>query len=426
MNFRNIVLAIFVVLGALGVAMLALQQSRPDLQPVEVVMWGMESESQIDLVISQADFTALSPTTIIYQQISPEDFDNRLLESLAAGAGPDLILLPHDKLIQHKDKLFPLSFDTYSRANFKDQFIKPAEIFIGREGIFALPFSVDPLIMYWNRDRLAQEGIVNAPQYWDEVQDMSDELTVRSNVGDIIEPNIGLGTYDNIAHAKKILSLLFFQVGNPMVVTDGDSYEAAFDESIGSTSQPAQSVLTFYTDFANPRKPIYTWNNSLGNSRDIFTAGDSNFYLGPASEYPLLEDKNPNLDIDWEPVPSVRGSETRTGYVDVAGIAIVRNSDRINSAYSSAVALTRERPLVEWSQVTGLPSVRRDIASILVPDSYLENLQDIALVSTSWLDPDPQATDEIFSNMISSLNSGQARISEAARRASEEVNLLFP
>lgn len=38
-----------------------------------------------------------------------------------------------------------------------------------KDSIIAFPLTIDPLVMYWNRDILSNAGIVKPPAYWDEI-----------------------------------------------------------------------------------------------------------------------------------------------------------------------------------------------------------------------------------------------------------------
>jgi hypothetical protein len=104
---------------------------------------------------------------------------------------------------------------------------------------------------------------------------------------------------------KEILATLFFQSGNNITerspvtgevsaVIDKD-LEKEFEDASGT---PTESVLDFYTSFANPSKSLYSWNRSLPNSENAFLNGDLAFYFGYASEIKRIQDKNPNLNFD--------------------------------------------------------------------------------------------------------------------------------
>ena len=51
-----------------------------------------------------------------------------------------------------------------------------------------------------------------------------------------------------------------------------------------SATERTRSVLTYYTDFANPLKSVYSWNRSFSSSRDAFLAQNLAVYFGPGSE----------------------------------------------------------------------------------------------------------------------------------------------
>ena len=102
------------------------------------------------------------------QEIPAASFDQTLIEALANGNGPDAIIIPQDSIVHYLDKIEPIPYQSFSQSAFKSAYITKAELFLGGNGVLAVPFSVDPLVMYWNRDLFANAGIAEPPQYWDE------------------------------------------------------------------------------------------------------------------------------------------------------------------------------------------------------------------------------------------------------------------
>ena len=74
----------------------------------KVVIWGtLPKLSMADLV---GEFNQLNKTivTISYVEKSKGTFDQELIEALAEGKGPDVIFLPQDLILRHRNKLFPI------------------------------------------------------------------------------------------------------------------------------------------------------------------------------------------------------------------------------------------------------------------------------------------------------------------------------
>ena len=68
--------------------------NKEDAPKGEVVLWGTFPETQMNAVVQQ--FNPQAKTyRITYREVSEKDFSRALLEALANGTGPDLILAPY-------------------------------------------------------------------------------------------------------------------------------------------------------------------------------------------------------------------------------------------------------------------------------------------------------------------------------------------
>src|SRR5262249_8437738 len=154
--------------------------------------------------------------------------------------------------------------------SFQDTFIQSGEAFLSDAGALGLPFTVDPLVMYWNRQLFANAGIATPPRYWDEVAADAPKLTRSGQDGTLSVSTAALGAWENVEHAKEILLTLIFQLGNRVIVPDAKSGYVSVLATSQSAVPPAASALSYYADFANPAKPSYSWNASLPDSKDAF------------------------------------------------------------------------------------------------------------------------------------------------------------
>ena len=55
-----------------------------------------------------------------------------------------------------------------SERDFKNTYIEEGELYLAANGILGLPITVDPMVMYWNRDIFSSAAIAAPPSYWDE------------------------------------------------------------------------------------------------------------------------------------------------------------------------------------------------------------------------------------------------------------------
>lgn len=187
---------------------------------------------------------------------------------------------------------------------------------------------------------------------------------------------------------------------------------------------PINSAVRFYTDFSDPVKPVYSWNRSAPESRNAFLAGGVAMYFGSVSELLGMRQANPNLNFDVAPVPSVRGGGAGVA-ANVTALSIPRGSRNVGGALAVALALTTTNSQQALLSLISLPSVRRDAVANNPNDPYGAMFQNAAVLSFSFLDPDPSATDAIFKRMVESVSSGKLRVTEASQGAHSELQALL-
>lgn len=391
---------------------------------VTVVVWG---SLRSDLFANVLDATSLKDSETIevsYKEINADEFDAEFVEALASGNGPDLFLLPSNKIMKHRNKIFEVPYSVLTSRQFKDSFIEGAEIFTSPNGVVALPVVVDPLVMYWNRNIFNQTRITEPPKYWDEFYTLAGLISQKDGALNIQRSAVSFGEYANISHAKAIISTLAMQAGTPITAWQGNKVASVFDYRFDKPIIPAEASINFYTEFSNPAKPTYSWNRSLPLSYNYFLGGDLALYFGLASELTGLQYRNPNLNFDVAKVPTSREAGDFFVYGDFLGLAITKASANINSAYNVAYTLATEGA-EPWSDVFGLPPVRRDLLAQRQTDAYRSVFYDSAIRARAWLDPEPKESEAVFRAMIESVTSGRARVSEAITRASRELEALL-
>ncbi len=393
-----------------------------------VIIWGTYDDRIMNGILNELSSNDSRFDKVTYVEKDPRSFNKNLVEALASGSGPDIFFLKQDTILRHKDKIFPIPYSLMSKREFKDVFIQEGELLLGKKGIIALPFVIDPMILYWNRDHYSQAGISQPPRFWDELLPLAlnGVLTQRGESGAILRSAFSIGEYQNIANAKGLLSMLILQAGGKLVVREeGRPLSPGLLRRLNDGQTPSENALRFYTDFANPAKTIYTWNRSLPEAKQAFVSGILSNYVGFASELTSIREKNANLNFDVAPVPQVRNSGNSVTYGNLVSLAIPKTSKNINGAIQIAFALTRDSVLKEISEKMGLAPVSRLLLSKRPSDPFKVIFNDAALQSRAWLDPQVDKTDTIFKTMIESVVSGRARIGGAVNTANQELGNLL-
>lgn len=427
-TFNIVLLVIFglsIVAGVIAVATFGKFGGGDTVIPAQGVMWGVLPESVITEVVDTFNQSNDNALTVTYRQVSPESFDTELAEALAAGTGPDAIILSQAQLLRHEDKLYNVSFESYPERLFRDTFTDGSEIFMTNTGVLAFPILVDPMVMYWNRSIFTNARIVNPPRYWDELLDLGEKLTIKDAAFNVSQSVIALGEYSNVVHAREIIAALIMQAGDPIAVRgSGDQVSFVLGDRFGLPEAPAHSALRFYTEFANPVKPAYSWNRSLPSSREVFLRGDLALYAGFGSELLDLQERNPNLDFDMAPLPQIRESTLATTFGTIYAIGIIKQSQDIAGAYRVATILSDFDAAALWSSNAGMPPARRDLLVTPPNDPYGAILYDEAIIAHGFLDPDPMQSGNVFSTLVGDITAGRSTIERAVAEASQKLQNL--
>jgi len=394
---------------------------------VPIVIWGTIPKTVFDSAIQKTSLYQSKDFAVQYVQKPKEKFDNDFIEALASGKGPDIFMLESGKILKHRNKIFAIPYNVFTARQFKDSFIEGTEIYMAPEGILALPISVDPLVMYWNRSIFTEANITEPPKYWDQFYNLANKISKKDGALNILRSAVAFGEFGNIAHAKGIILNLAMQAGTPITIWNKDNgkVQSVFADSFNKTVIPAEAAVNFYTEFSNPAKSSYSWNRSLPNSTNYFLAGNLALYFGFADEISDLQIKNPNLNFDVAMVPVSREGGVDVSFANFNAFAITKFSKNPNAAFSVISILSGKKADAAFSKYLRLPPARRDLLGQKVTNAYESIFYDSAIRAKAWLDPSPTKTDIIFKNMIESITSGRARTGEAVARVNKELSNLL-
>ncbi len=429
--FQIVLLAAFGLLAVVALVFLSLyqvsQQEETQIYGDRVLIWGTLSQSAFKAVFQ--DITAENkPFNVVqYEEISKTSFDEELVNAIAEGRSPDLIVLGADALVLHRAKILPIPYDSFPEREFRDTFVDAAEIFAQAQGIYGVPFAIDPLVMYWNRDLFASNGLAQPPTTWEAVVgDVVPRLTVRNTNRDVLQSGLSFGEYRNVESAKKILMMLALQTGSKMVETEGARYKVVLNESVGNTtSSPFEAVVQFYTDFSNVNSPLYSWNRAMVSAKGSFLGGTLGLYFGLGSEYVDIAAKNPNLNFDVAQVPQGASATILRTYGDVYALAIPKASPNPQGAFAVARLITSAQYAQPLSVGLTMAPARRDLLGLGETNVFRKVALQSALIARSWLDPNPKKSDGVLMQMVEDVVSNRERVSIAVKDAIERLVLTY-
>jgi len=427
-TFQLAVISIFVAFIVIGVGAFAMFGGVFGGGGVgAVTVWGTMPQETGDYLLDSLRSADKSLQDVSYVEKGAGSYESTMLNAMASGAAPDLFLVTQEQLGAFSDKIITIPYGTVSQSQFTSSFVDEGQLFLTPQGSLGLPFMIDPLVMYWNRDLFGSAGIASAPVYWNDFLTLAPKMYSANSSQNITRSAVALGAWSNVAHAKEILSTLFMQAGEPIT---GRNAQGALMPVFGNTpsntsGNPAESALRFYTEFGNPSKTTYSWNRSLPRSDEAFIAGKLGVYFGFASEYRTLGERNPNLRFAVAVMPQLQAGNKST-YGRLTALAIPRAARNVAGAASVAQKLTGATAAAVLAAYTGLPSARRDVGLDTSASTVSDVFAQSALIARGWVDPGQKDTDQVFKTMIESVVSGGSEPSGAVSEAAQEFVRLIP
>ena len=380
--------------------------------------WGIDNEDAFRDLIS--DYQNLSKNIKInYRQVTPENYEETLIDALASRRGPDVLMIRHNWLMKHFEKLYPIPSAKLSIKQLKEGFVDvAADDMVLENKIYGLPLYLDTLALYWNKDLFNTAGIALAPNTWQDFQETSRLLTEKSLTGEIKKSGAALGTAANIDNAPDILSILMLQAGSQITDEKGT---ALFDDEAG------RQALNFYTSFSNPASLYYCWNNNLPDSLEAFSQGKVAMIIDYSLAREKIKNKNPYLNYAVSPLPqAAKNPDVAKNYADYWVLSASAASQYPSASWDFIFYLVDSQQAQKYLANTGKPPASRIIIKEMLNDEKIGVFAKQTLSAKSWRQIEPEKNRQIFTNMIESVVSGRLNIDNALRQAAEEINKLAP
>ncbi|MDI9325632.1 MAG: hypothetical protein QM526_02525 [Alphaproteobacteria bacterium] len=296
--FSTGVLVFFGVLFLIGFLSFAFYSSFKNSQSQgtqkNYTVWGTIESERIDSVLNTFDLLLPEGISLTYTYIPEQTFTNEFINARAEGGGPHFILVPHTFLYEHEEKLLFASYTVFPRIQFESTFIPRTHIFLEPEGIRAIPFVVDPFVLFSNANLERKQGIRYTPKTWAQVGQLS-EVVVREGTK-INYALIPFGAYENYSYTKEILLSLLLQLNSSTFSEIFKSVGGIFPDEF------TQTVLSF-ARYALPNSTTYTWNVSLPQADEYFAQDKLLYYPGYYNDYSTLLAKNPYIPISVHQLP---------------------------------------------------------------------------------------------------------------------------
>lgn len=424
-NRNNIIFYIAPVVIVAAIIMIFWGIKSSPLSSAKIVFWGFESKISYDNFF--ADFKSAYPNIEIeYAQKSPETYEKDLLSAMASGQGPDIFPMKHTWLPRYQDKISPLPAKLMSLKDYYDAFVDvAAQDFITDGNIYGVPWYVDTLALYWNKDFFNTVGIAQTPKNWDDFVEDIQKVVVKDESGNISRAGVAIGVNSNVANSTDILALLMMQSGAKMTLGKN---EATFNREIivgGDQFKPGRDALEFYINFSNPQYKAYTWNSRMGNSLESFIQGKTAMIFDYSSAAATISKNAPYLNFAIAPMPQVKDTNVAITYADYWAESVWLNSKSADAAWTFILWMAGQNNQKKYLDLVKKPASRRDVVSLQADNQFLGVFARQSLSARSWYQVDETAIKEIFGQMIDSAFYSQATVDDAVERAAVQVSSLM-
>ncbi len=403
--FELVLIVVFLVLIVLSLVLLKTYRASDNngqVQIGKVEIWGTLPKDGVEYFLQEKEKINESYRGVTYRYYAPEAFTSEFVNALAERKGPDALLLSSEQLVELRSKLLPISYETFPKRDIQSQYVDGAQIFALSDGLYAYPVILDPLVLYWNKDMLARENILEAPRSWEAlVNEYVPALTKRASDRTVEKSAVALGEYQNIQNAYSIVSALLLQAGSYGVTeTNEGQYVIRLNESPDTSLDPFRVTVDFYTRFNRADNTLYSWNRSFSSDRDRFSSGDLAMYFGRGSEAKELERINPNLSFDIAEIPQGATATVRRTYANFYGLALVRGSDNLAGAALVVRELGGQADQESLARAYNMVPASRALVARGSNDIYGRVTYKSAVIAFGWLNPNRSATDEIFTTTL--------------------------
>ncbi|MFP4514932.1 MAG: ABC transporter substrate-binding protein [Parcubacteria group bacterium] len=420
------------------------------MQPITLEYWRVfDGPDDFGEIISE--YNELHPyINIKYKKLRYDEYEKELVDALAEDRGPDIFSIHNTWMKKYENKLEPLPEETtmvylveqgrikteivpelitkktINSRELRDKFVDVVghDVIFDDNKIYGLPLYVDTLALYYNRDLFNNAGIATIPKYWNsEFQQSVKKLTKHDNRYGIIQSGVSLGGSDNIDRYSDILSLLMMQNGAIMLENGKVLFHAVPPRFKEDDYNPGLEALRFYTDFSSPTKEVYSWNEDLNSSMEMFISG--NLALTFSYSYSLEEIKNraPKLNFSVAKIPQIEGNPIDINFANYWVEVVSKKSEHAEEAWNFIQFATDKEQVTSYLDKTNKPAAIRS----LISEQELENPElsvfaSQSLTAKSWYQgKNPQAMEELMGDMIDSVVSKEADLERAINLAASKV-----
>ena len=410
-----------------------------------IVIWSFEEEDAWKPVIKNFQKNNKNYTVVYKKQKLDSDYENRVLNSIASGAEPDVWAMPNDWVFRHKEKLAPMPEGIAKSVNLDKQYVQSIKesVYIN-DKTYALSPSVEPLMVYYNPSvfsaaskayneankgdkeaiKRANDLLTAPPKTWTDFVEASNIISQNGVAG------VALGTKE-IPYSQDILYLLMLQ--NETSILSGDSKLATFNlpktTSTGANDNPGTRALEFYTSFADPNSENFCWDGSLGDAIDAFANGQVGMIFGYSSLQNTLLQKYPSLKYKKAFAPQLsEDAEKITDYAKFTAYGVSKFSKNPNISWNLVMTLVDDTSANSFNSANRLYTSKKAASyDISIKSRTGNNPEKLALATAHYLIKGryPVEFDSLTNDAVLSVNSGAQSPQSALDLASDKITQML-
>ena len=415
--------------------------------PKKLTYWRVQdSESDFGAIIGS--WRAMHPNIEIqYRTLRFEEYEQTLLEAWAKGEGPDIYSIPNTWVHKYQEFISPvppvtgMAYYSIAKAlgikeeqkieyketpsiqlpelanNFVDSVYE--DVVIDNQ-IYALPYSVDNISLFYNKNLLNQAKIPLPPTTYSEFLTDVKKLTKIDNQGNIIQAGAALGGTENIPRATDILFLLMLQ--SRATLSDPPNFLQGAEGDPGTT--PAVNAMDFYTQFADPNKEVYTWNEELPNALEMFAQGKLAFFFGYSYNIPLIDQLGAGqLNYGITNVPQLNQD---LNYANYWVETVAMSSEYANEAWDFLQYATRIDNVTSYLESASRPTALKALVDVQREDFLLRPFVEQSLVAKNWYHgKKPNLMEQYITDAIESVTKNQLESKEALQLAQQLIQQTY-
>lgn len=397
----------------------------PSGTTVELAYWGLwEPTSVMQPIIDE--FEDKYPNIKIqYSQSTFTNYESRLYTRLQQASSsndpaPDIFRIHNSWVPKYYSYLSPLPASIMTTAEYAENFYNTVvDDFTAKDGnIYAIPWEIDGLMVYYNKALLAEVGAQKPPEDWDSFFELAQKLTKKDASGRITQSGLAIGTSRNIRHSAEILSFFLLQEGVNVI-----------DETrtkVSLNTPKAQAVFNTYTNFA--RGDTAVWSPTLKTDLEMFFSGKLAMMIGPSWRTFDIIEAAPTIEFDTSPLPQLKANEEKIYYATYWGDAVSKNAVNTDAAWTFVKFLAeKEQQMSLYSNASqirafGEPYSLVELNGELLGKTYVSAIAEMAPYMKSWQKGDEMSVNAAIDEAITDIIENDMDVSAALKKAEEAIN----